>query len=85
LAVESIKKERLNAVKRGIRLKYVIEITKENIVYCKEKMKISEVRHADGVKGNFEVMQKNTWLLQPYKRKNQLLSLFIACNELVEQ
>lgn len=56
MGVESIKKGRLNAVqKRGIKLKYVTEITKENIVYCKELMKISEVCHADGIKGNFEV------------------------------
>jgi two-component system, OmpR family, sensor histidine kinase VicK len=49
MGVGSIKNERLNAVKRGISLKYVTEITKENISYCRELMKISEVRHTDGV------------------------------------
>jgi two-component system sensor histidine kinase VicK len=40
--------------KRGIRLRFIAEITKDNIGYCKELMKIcSELRHLDEVKGNF--------------------------------
>jgi hypothetical protein len=77
LAVESIKKERLNAVKRGIRLKYVIEITKENIVYCKEKMKISEVRHADGVKGNFEVSNAKEYVATATLQKEKPVAQLI--------
>jgi two-component system, OmpR family, sensor histidine kinase VicK len=39
---------------RGIRLRFIAEITKDNIGYCKELMKIcSELRHLDEVKGNF--------------------------------
>jgi two-component system sensor histidine kinase VicK len=39
---------------RGIRLRFIAEITKDNIRYCKELMKIcSELRHLDEVKGNF--------------------------------
>jgi two-component system, OmpR family, sensor histidine kinase VicK len=39
---------------RGIRLRFNAEITKDNIGYCKELMKIcSELRHLDEVKGNF--------------------------------
>jgi signal transduction histidine kinase len=39
---------------RGIQLRFIAEITKDNIGYCKELMKIcSELRHLDEVKGNF--------------------------------
>jgi two-component system sensor histidine kinase VicK len=42
-----------NAKSRGVRLRNIIEITKENIAYCKELMGIVELRHLDGLKGNF--------------------------------
>jgi hypothetical protein len=38
---------------RGVKLRYITNITKENISYCKELMKFSELRHLDGIKGNF--------------------------------
>ena len=40
LGVESIKNARLDAKKRGVRLRYVTEITTDNINYCKEMMKL---------------------------------------------
>lgn len=40
---------------RGVRIRFISEITKENVAYCKELMKIGEVRHLDEVKGNFGV------------------------------
>jgi hypothetical protein len=88
MGVESIKKERLNAVqKRGIKLKYVTEITKENIVYCKELMKISEVRHADGVKGNFEVSDAKEYVATATLQKEKPVAQLIYSNvfEIVEQ
>ena len=56
LAIEPIKKEMLDARRtRGTRLRFVTEITKDNIVSCKEIMENAELRHLDGVKGNFGV------------------------------
>ncbi|MDQ6862277.1 MAG: hypothetical protein M3044_00490 [Thermoproteota archaeon] len=40
---------------RGVRLRFITEITKDNISYCKEVMKVFELRHLDGVKGNFGI------------------------------
>lgn len=42
--------------KRGIPLRFIAEITKQNIEHCKELMKISELRHLDEVKGNFGIV-----------------------------
>jgi two-component system, OmpR family, sensor histidine kinase VicK len=42
--------------KRGIKSRVITEITKDNLHYCKELMKIiTELRHLDEVKGNFSV------------------------------
>jgi hypothetical protein len=41
---------------KGVKIRYITEITKENVNYCKELMNFSEVRHLDEVKGNFGVL-----------------------------
>jgi two-component system, OmpR family, sensor histidine kinase VicK len=41
---------------KGIRLRFITEITKGNIEYCKELMKICNLRHLDEVKGNFGIV-----------------------------
>ena len=41
--------------RRGIKIRFITEITSDNIQYCKELMNISEVRHLDEVKGNFGI------------------------------
>jgi two-component system, OmpR family, sensor histidine kinase VicK len=53
LAFEAIKKAILEAKARATRLRFITEITKENISYTKDFMEIVELRHLDGVKGNF--------------------------------
>ena len=40
---------------RGIRLRFITEITKDNIVDSRELMKKCELRHLDEVKGNFGI------------------------------
>jgi signal transduction histidine kinase len=52
--VESIRKTILDAKNRGVKLRYVTEITKDNIHYWKDLMKIvGELRHLEGVRGYF--------------------------------
>src|SRR5690348_7297367 len=40
---------------KGTKLRLITEITKENIAYCKTMMRYFDVRHMDGVKGNFGI------------------------------
>ena len=40
---------------RGIKVRFITEIMKENLYYSKELMKIVELRHLDGIKGNFGI------------------------------
>jgi two-component system sensor histidine kinase VicK len=39
----------------GAKFRYITEIKKDNIVYCKELMKVGQVRHLDGIRTNFVV------------------------------
>jgi two-component system, OmpR family, sensor histidine kinase VicK len=43
---------------RGVKIRFLTEITKENISYCKQVMQyVDELRHLDGVRGNFAVSE----------------------------
>ncbi len=63
IEVDDIKKKRMDAVKnRCIKLRYVTEITKDNVNYVKEMLTFSEIRHLDGLKGNFEVSDEKEYV-----------------------
>jgi len=55
-AIEQVNRAILNAKNRGVRFRFVIEITKANLTFCKNSvMKVAEIRHLEGIKGNFGV------------------------------
>jgi two-component system sensor histidine kinase VicK len=41
----------------GVRIRYITEITKDNVSYCKKMMEVAELRHLDGIRGNFAVTE----------------------------
>jgi two-component system sensor histidine kinase VicK len=43
---------------RGVNYRYLTEITKENLAFCKELQKYVELRHLDGVKINFGLNER---------------------------
>ena len=55
---EKIRKGYADANQRGVKIRYLTEITKDNNEICKEIMKYAEVRHLAGVIGNFVVSEK---------------------------
>jgi two-component system sensor histidine kinase VicK len=58
IEIKELRKSFIDAKTRGVRLRYVTEITKDNICYCKELIKIiDELRHIDGIKGNFYISE----------------------------
>jgi hypothetical protein len=58
IGVESIKKGYIDFKERGVKVRLITEITKDNIHYCKELMKfVEELRHMDGMKGNMAVSE----------------------------
>jgi len=54
---ESYKKLLLD-LNRGLKTRYITEVTRRNIYYCKEMMKFAEeVHHIDRLKANFSVSE----------------------------
>lgn len=51
---------------RGVKIKYVTEITKENSKHCKKIMKVAELRHMAGIAGSFAVSESE--YVSAYKR-----------------
>jgi hypothetical protein len=58
MGVEAFKKGLYNLNARSVQSRFLTDITKDNIGYCKELMQISNLRHLDGVKGNFAVSER---------------------------
>jgi signal transduction histidine kinase len=50
-----LKEAKIKAKKKGVRLRYITEINKDNLSYCKELAQIVELRHLDNIRGNFGV------------------------------
>ena len=88
--VQSIKEARINAKDRGVNFRYITDINKENISYCKQIIKEfnAELRHLDEVKGSFEINDSGkeyiaTATLQKAKPLKQLI--FSNVKEIGEQ
>src|SRR5689334_6956345 len=56
ITTESIWKEVIKLKEREVKIRFLTEITKDNLSYCKEFIKLAEVRHFDGVRVNFAIL-----------------------------
>ena len=76
-----------NIRRRGAKIRAFTEITKENIHYCKELMKlVDELRHLDGVKGGMAVSESEymaTTVLEESKPLTEVI--YSNVKEVVEQ
>ena len=87
IGIESIKKSFVDARDRGVKLRYLTEITDANISYCKELMSIvDEVRHLDGIKGNFMISEIEYLAPATSHEETKLAALIIysSVREIVE-
>jgi hypothetical protein len=87
MGVKSIKEGYIDFKKRGVKIRFITEITRDNIHYCKELMKfVEELRHMDGVKGNMAVSEIEyvaTAFLQEAKPITQ--TIYSNANAIIEQ
>jgi two-component system sensor histidine kinase VicK len=85
--IAQFKKQLLESKNRGDRVRFVTEITNDNLSYCKELMDlIDELRHLDGIKGNFGV-SKTEYVATAILQKAQAVTQVIYSNAkaIVEQ
>jgi two-component system, OmpR family, sensor histidine kinase VicK len=88
ILIEPIKRAFLDAKSRGVRLRYLTEITKDNIDYCKVLTTIvDDLRHLDGIKGNFMISETEYLAPLILYEKGKVASQVIYSNaeEIVEQ
>ena len=65
--------------KKGVTVKFVTEITKENLEYSKELLELAQVQHIDGIKGNFAVTDLE-YLGTAALEENRFISQLIYSN-----
>jgi two-component system, OmpR family, sensor histidine kinase VicK len=56
---------------KDVKLRFITEITSENISYCKEIMKIAKLRHLDGIRGNFGISDGRDYRATATMQKGQ--------------
>jgi two-component system sensor histidine kinase VicK len=88
ITVEPIRSAFIDTKKRDVKLRYLTDITKDNISSCKELLQIvDELRHLDGIKGNFMVSEAEYLAPLVLFEKGKIASQVVYSNvkELVEQ
>ena len=86
IGIEHIKKAFLDAKSRGARLRYLTEITIDNISYCKVLIKIvDELRHLEGMKGNFMISENEYLAIVRLEEEGKIALQFVRDNQIIKQ
>jgi two-component system sensor histidine kinase VicK len=79
MGVEVFRKGLYELKTRNVQSRFITDITKDNIKYCKELMQITELRHLDRIKGNFALSEKE-YTASATLQEASLLQLVIYSN-----
>jgi two-component system, OmpR family, sensor histidine kinase VicK len=79
MSIESMKKRLIVAHARGVKIRFVTEITTDNLPYCTQMMELGETRHLDGIQGNFGVSETE-YLASAILDKEKIVPLLIHSN-----
>jgi two-component system, OmpR family, sensor histidine kinase VicK len=87
LANEPVVKEYMEAKDRGVRVRHITEITKENIRDCKKLMSLMEMRHLDGLRGYLVIEDGEIFISQAFGDEAKLVPHMVisSASVLVEQ
>jgi hypothetical protein len=58
IKIDAIWKSYIEFARRGGRIRFITEITKDNTDYCKEMIKFIDLRHIEGIKGTVRINEK---------------------------
>ena len=87
LDTETLKEAFIRAKKRGVKLRYITEITEDNLTYCKQLLTmVDELRHLDGFRGNFYLSESSYLAPATFHEKGKSASQIISSNikEIIE-
>jgi two-component system sensor histidine kinase VicK len=85
--ITQLRQELLDTKTRGIKLRYLTEITNDNLSYCEELLSIvDELRHLDGIRGNFYVSEKEYAAPASFHEKGKSADMMIysSAKEIVQ-
>jgi two-component system, OmpR family, sensor histidine kinase VicK len=87
LANEPIVKKYMEAKDRGVMVRHITEITKENMRDCKKLMSLMEIRHLDGLRGYLVIEDGEIFVSQAYEEEGKWLPHMVisSASVLVEQ
>src|SRR5215469_12840704 len=80
VSIDVFKRAIEDARRRGISFKFLTEITRNNLYYCKLLSIGSELRHLDGIKGNFSIFDDKVYLASAILKESQPVSQLIYSN-----
>jgi len=76
--IKQLRDALINTKSKGIKLRYLTEITKDNLYYCKELLSlVDELRHLGGIRGNFYVSEDEYAAPAIYHEKGKSADLMI--------
>ena len=87
LDTETLKEAFIRAKKRGVKLRYITEITEDNLTYCKQLLTmVDELRHLDGFRGNFYLSESSYLAPTIFHERGKSASQIISSNikEIIE-
>ena len=87
LNTETLKEAFIRAKKRGVKLRYITEITEDNLTYCKQLLTmVDELRHLDGFRGNFYLSESSYLAPTIFHERGKSASQIISSNikEIIE-
>ena len=58
MTIEPVKRMFVDFRRKGVKIRSITEITNKNLQHCKQLMQYVELRHLEGIKGNFAVSEK---------------------------
>lgn len=88
MGFEPLKKAYLDFKRRGVKVRFIVDINLFNLHYCKELLNIvTELRHLDGVLGNFGICDGKDYLAAANIKEKQAIPYLIYSNvkEVIEQ
>jgi two-component system sensor histidine kinase VicK len=80
VANEPILQRYIEASKRGVQMRQITEITKNNILDCKKLMEWMEMRHLDGLHGYFVVVDGKEFYSHAYGHEGKSFPHMVASN-----
>ena len=78
IAARLVHQRYLALYKTGVRIRHLVEITKDNLPHAKRMLEFSELRHLDGLKGYFAISDSRLFSSNTPASEGGVLSQFIV-------